>query len=94
MILVVITQITLKKVMQILEGSMSFVDRYNLITEIFNFCIILEKIREKRWNMLLHITQIHTPERCPKDEGGTKYCMTQMWKELSYELRMVHSLNM
>ncbi len=22
--------------------------------------------------MLLHITQIHTPERCPKDEGGSK----------------------
>jgi hypothetical protein len=34
--------------MQILEGSMSFVDRYNLITEIFNFCIILEKIKEGR----------------------------------------------
>ena len=33
--LVVITKITLKKVMQILEGSMSFVDRYNLIMEIF-----------------------------------------------------------
>ena len=32
MVLVVFTQITLKKVMQILEGSMSFVDRYNLIT--------------------------------------------------------------
>ena len=48
-ILVVITQITLKKVMQILEGSMSFVDRYNLITEIFNFYIILEKkIKERR----------------------------------------------
>jgi len=46
--LVVITQITLKKVMQILEGSMSFVDRYNLITEMFNFCIILEKIKERR----------------------------------------------
>jgi hypothetical protein len=46
--LVVNTQITLKKVMQILEGSMSFVDRYNLIREIFNFCIILEKIRERR----------------------------------------------
>ncbi|MBA7501347.1 hypothetical protein ES704_04110 [subsurface metagenome] len=48
MILVVISQITLKKVMQILEGSMSFVDRYNLITEIFNFYIILEKIKERR----------------------------------------------
>ena len=48
MVLVVITQITLKKVMQILEGSMSFVDRYNLITEVFNFCIILEKIKERR----------------------------------------------
>ena len=22
--------------------------------------------------MLLHITQIHTPERCPADEGGLK----------------------
>ena len=46
--LVVVPQITLKKVMQILEGSMSFVDRYNLITEIFNFYIILEKIKERR----------------------------------------------
>jgi hypothetical protein len=46
--LVVITQITLKKVIQILEGSMSFVDRYNLITEIFNFYIILEKIKERK----------------------------------------------
>jgi hypothetical protein len=47
-ILVVIAQITLEKVMQILEGIMSFVDRYNLITEIFNFYIILEKIKERR----------------------------------------------
>jgi hypothetical protein len=46
MILVVITQINLKKVMQILEGSMNFMDKYTLITEIFNFYIILEKIKQ------------------------------------------------
>jgi len=46
MVLVVTTKITLKKVMQILEGSMSIMDRYNLIMEIFNFYIILEKIKQ------------------------------------------------
>jgi hypothetical protein len=25
----------------------------------------------RRFQMLFHITQIHTPEHCPKDEGGS-----------------------
>ncbi len=27
--------------------------------------------------MLFHITQIHTPELCPKDEGGSKVLFNQ-----------------
>jgi hypothetical protein len=26
----------------------------------------------RRYPMLFHITQLHTPELCPKDEGGSK----------------------
>jgi len=64
--------------MQILEGSMSFMDRYNLIMEIFNFYIILEKI--KQWGLIM--------AKAPKTKENLQKCICMKYPSYTFTCKM------
>jgi len=64
--------------MQILEVSMSFVDRYNLITEIFNFYIILKKIKQRGF----------IRAKVPKTKENLKKCIYMKCPSYTFTYKM------